>query len=89
MYGYDNSTTDAFYGGFIGVDYVKDDMNVISLLLNIIEAPSGSAYYNSRLYTLSFTYSYYLYRNTKVIFETEYDFLRSSALITLGADYAF
>ncbi len=89
MYGFDNDNTNAFYGGFIGLDYVKDDMNIISLLLNIIEAPSGSAYYAKRMYTFSFTYSHYLYRNAKVIFETEYDFLNNRALLTLGADYAF
>jgi len=89
MYGFDNTSSNFFYGGFLGVDYVKDDMNIISFLFNVIEAPSTSAYYNKRLYTFSVTYSHYLYRNAKVIFETEYDFLNSKALITLGADYAF
>jgi len=87
LYGFDNTTSNAFYGGFLGVDYVRDDMNIISLLFNIVEAPSTSTY--DQLYTLSLTYSRYLYRNAKVIFETEYDFVKKSALITLGADYAF
>ncbi len=89
MYGFDNSTTNAFYGGFLGVDYVKDDMNIISLLLNVIEAPVNSMYRNQRKYTLSLTYSHYLYRNAKLLFETEYDFLNKQALFTFGADYAF
>ena len=89
MYGFDNSSSNSFYGGFLGVDYVKDDMNIISLLFNVIDAPTTSLFYASRKYTFSLTYSHYLYRNAKLLFETEYDFIKSTALFTFGADYAF
>ena len=89
LYGFDRNTGNSFYGGFIGLDYVRDERNIISLLFNIVEAPDTSTFYSKRIYALSLTYSHYLYRNAKVLLEAEYDFLNSIMLLTFGADYAF
>ncbi len=88
LYGYDNTSDNAFYGGFLGIDYIAD-RNTFSFLLNIIEAPNTSSYYSNRLYSVAMNYARYIYRNVKVLLEVESFLLSKKYLISLGVDHAF
>lgn len=86
--GYDNSRTHAFYGGFLGVDYT-DFPHAVALLVNAIEAPKDSFYRSFRQQSVAVQYSYYPYRNVRLLAELEHDFSPAATRLTLGVDFAY
>lgn len=86
--GYDNSRTDTFHGGFLGLDYT-DFPHAIAMLANLIAAPPGSFYRPLRHQSLALHYSYYPYRNVRLLLELERHFLQPLTRLTLGVDLAY
>jgi len=86
--GMDNDSSALFYGGFFGLDYDLGD-NVLSLLLNYVDAPVYSSYRSQRLLAVALRLNHYLLENLKVFVEDEVRIYRRSNLFTLGVDFAF
>lgn len=86
--GFDRDTQNLFYGGFFGLDVVKNKF-VYSFLFNYVDAPKGSYYYQQRLLRGAFRLSYYILRNLKTFAEVEGDVFSSWVILYLGFDYAF
>ncbi|NPA80879.1 MAG: hypothetical protein GXO29_07530 [Thermotogae bacterium] len=89
LVGFDNDTSNLFYGGFFGVDYAPGGDGVVSLLFNYVDAPANSPYRNERLATLALRYSHYVLTNLKVFAEGEGWLFKRSLALTLGVDFAF
>lgn len=68
-----------WFGGFGGVDYIRNDRWSFSLLYNYAEADdfedTGTIYEGIAINSLSLNASYYFMRNLKVVFEVNADLL--------------
>lgn len=86
--GYDNTRSNALHGGFLGLDYT-DFPHAVSALINLVAAPPGSVYRPLRQQSLALHYSYYPYRNVRLLLELERHFLQPLTRLTLGVDMAY
>jgi hypothetical protein len=68
-----------WFGGFGGLDYIRNDRWSFSLLYNYSEADdfedTGTIYEGIAINSVTFNASYYFMRNLKVVFEVNADFL--------------
>lgn len=81
LYGYDNSRSHTLYGGFLGIEYI-DFPHAIAFLANLIHAPD-------RHRSAALQYSYYPYRNVRLLAEIERQFHNPLTRLTVGVDFAY
>ncbi len=87
--GYDRARNrEELHGGFLGLDYT-DFPHAIAFLANVVAAPPGSVYRPLRQQSLALHYSYYPYRNVRLLLEVERHFLQPLTRLTVGVDIAY
>ncbi|MEN3027378.1 MAG: hypothetical protein ABDH31_06730 [Chlorobiota bacterium] len=88
LYGSDNTRAHELAGGFLGVDYTNFP-HAVAFLANLVTAPLGSVYRPLRQQSVAVQYSYYPYRNVRILAELERQLLRPVTRLTLGVDFAY
>jgi hypothetical protein len=88
LYGYDRSRSEWLAGGFLGLDYV-DFPHVVAVLLSSVEAPEQTYYRQFRTHSVALQYSYYPYRNLRLLAELERELVLPMTRLTIGVDFAY
>lgn len=70
------------------MDYV-DFPHVVAVLLSSVEAPEQTYYRQFRTHSVALQYSYYPYRNLRLLAELERELVLPMTRLTIGVDFAY